>query len=270
MYDRFSQNYDHFVNWKNRLTSEMPFLIKQIGSSIHASPADIRVLDAAAGTGMHAIALAQQGFTVSGVDISEGMIQTARKNAQESDETIRFEIAAFGGIYKAFFSQESRTGDSDRTTLPLFNVVLCLGNSLPHVGGKAELLDAVKDFAACLSPHGLLILQNRNFDAILKTRDRWMEPQSYSDSQNELLFLRFYDFLPEGHIQFNILTLKRERNSNWEQSIMETRLFPVTHNILAEALEEAGFQQIDEFGALSNVPFVEEESGNLVVTALKK
>ncbi len=32
MYNKFSQDYDRFVNWHNRLAFELPFLLKQLGS----------------------------------------------------------------------------------------------------------------------------------------------------------------------------------------------------------------------------------------------
>jgi hypothetical protein len=116
----------------------------------------------------------------------------------------------------------------------------------------------------------LLIIQNRNFDAVLLTKERWMEPQSYSDAEKESVFMRFYDYLQDGHIQFNIVTLQRGKIGEWKQSTLETRLFPITRSMLNESLEVAGFHQISEFGALSDSPFISETSGNLVVTAIKK
>ena len=61
MYDDISSDYDRFVNWPGRLSVELPFLEQQINGA--GGPA-AKVLDAACGTGMHAIALAQRGLTV--------------------------------------------------------------------------------------------------------------------------------------------------------------------------------------------------------------
>jgi glycine/sarcosine N-methyltransferase len=76
----------------------------------------------------------------------------------------------------------------------VFEAVLYLGNSLPHVLDEAGLAAALKDFAAVLRPGGLLVLQNR-----------WMEPQSAQAGRTEWLFVHFYDFLVDGTIDFNIL-----------------------------------------------------------------
>ena len=73
-YDNFSPDYDRFVSWSGRLAIEMPFLeqkLRETGAR--------RVLDAACGTGMHAIALAQVGFETAGADLSAGMISVPGK-----------------------------------------------------------------------------------------------------------------------------------------------------------------------------------------------
>ena len=263
MYDSFSEEYDHFVNWPGRLAYELPFLMEQISSTMDKPVGSTRILDTATSTGMHAIALAQKGYVTSGVDISEGMINLARKNAKSAGVDVFFTTAAFGEAASRAKTLPAGKG------LP-FDVVLCLGNSLPHVDGEVDLQDALDDFSSCLRPGGLLILQNRNFDSVISTKDRWMEPQSYSDANGEKIYVRFYDFLPDGHIQFNILTLKRAPEGQWKQSVMGTKLYPISRDVLVQSLETAGFCRIQLYGALANTPFDSKTSGNLVVTAIKQ
>lgn len=263
MYDTFSQDYDRFVNWKNRLRAEIPFLKSTILQESQKDVSSINVLDAATGTGMHAIALACEGFQICGSDLSSGMIEKARENAHLQNIDVRFITAGFGDLAAAL-------KNPDEKLPPSFDALLCLGNSLSHVEGESHLLTALRDFAKCLVSGGLLILQNRNFDSVLSTHERWLEPQSYREAAGEWLFLRFYDFLPDGHIQFNILTLKKEGESGWKQSVMETKLYPLPFLSLYRALSSVGFHQIKAFGALADVPFEPQKSGNLVFTAIKK
>jgi hypothetical protein len=112
-------------------------------------------------------------------------------------------------------------------------------------------------------------LQNRNFDAVLTARNRWMEPQSHREGEREWLFLRFYDFLPSGLILFNLITLRREGEQPWRQDITSSMLRPLTQSDLAEALPAAGFEQVQWFGGLGGEPFDLAASGNLVVLAHK-
>ena len=258
-YDDFSQDYDRFVNWKARLGAEMPFIEAQLQKTSGMTPGDRpRVLDSACGTGMHAVALAQQGYRAAGADLSAGMIARARANADAAGVRIRFETAGFGGLVPVFIEDD----------LFPFDGLLCLGNSLPHLLDRKDLAAALDDFAACLRSGGLLLIQNRNFDAVLRDRQRWMEPQSHQQGDADWVFLRFYDFEPDGLIRFNIITLKREGTAGWQQSVTSTHLYPLRQAELSAVLGAAGFRDITCYGDMSGTPFDPERSGNLVVTAI--
>jgi SAM-dependent methyltransferase len=253
MYDELSSDYDRFVNWNNRLPYELPFLERTLKGK-H------RLLDAACGTGMHAIALARRGFDASGADLSSQMVARARINAAEAGVVVDFREAGFGELAHSFLTEPGSS---------LFDAVLCLGNSLPHAVGPGALEAALRDFAAVLRPGGVLLLQNRNFDAVTSMQQRWMEPQSHHEGDREWLFQRFYDFLPSGLIQFNLITLRREGSQPWQQHVASSLLRPLTQADLSTALPAVGFEQIEWFGGLGGEPFDAISSGNLVVLARK-
>ncbi|MBE0697767.1 MAG: class I SAM-dependent methyltransferase [Anaerolineaceae bacterium] len=256
MYDLFSSDYDRFVNWANRLEGELPFiedLVARTGTRSGDRPV---VLDAACGTGMHAVALAKRGFRTVGADLSSGMIGRANDNAREAGVDVRFETAGFGSLAQTF-------GGAN------FDVVLCLGNSLPHLLSPIDLNLALVDFANCLRPGGLLLIQNRNFDAVLANHERWMEPQSHREDEREWLFLRFYDFKPEGLINFNVVTLARKAGGAWSQRVSSSLLYPLREGEILQGLNTAGFQMAERFGNLAGAPFSAQSSGNLVVAAYR-
>jgi glycine/sarcosine N-methyltransferase len=252
MYDALSTDYDHFVNWRNRLAIELPLILEKL----HEKDAR-QVLDTATGTGMHAIALAQLGFIAWGADISPAMIERARFNAMSAGVSTRFEVAGFGNLAATF----------GRHT---FDALLCLGNSLPHLLSYSELDNALLDFAACLKPGGMLLIQNRNFDAVISNRDRWMEPQSYREGDTELIFQRFYDFNPDGLLTFNMITLKRNIDGSWNQQVVNSRLRPILKAVLMDSLTTAGFTSLNPYGDMSAAPFDAQKSSNLVVLAYRK
>jgi len=248
MYDTLSEDYDRFVNWEQRLKVELPFLLRHLPRG--------RVLDAACATGWHAIALARNGYATVGADLSAEMIALARRNAQAADLALPFETAGFGELARAFAPH-----------LP-FDGVICLGNSLPHLLTPQDLTRALEDFAACLRPGGTLILQNRNFDAVLARGERWMEPQSARRGRNEWLYLRFYDFLPDGLIRFNMVTLRREK-TGWKQRVTATLLRPLRMAELVEAVLQSGFDSVQTYGSMEagGTPFDPQTSGNSIVVA---
>jgi len=256
MYDNFSLDYDRFVNWSSRLEHELPFIVKMLKSVDRGSP--IRILDAACGTGMHTIALAERGYVVAGADLSQGMIERARINAAAAGHDILFATAGFGSLASIFESEEK---------FP-FDALFCLGNSLPHVSDSRELASALRDFAACLRPGGILLIQNRNFDAVLVRQERWMDPQSHREGDLEWLFLRFYDFKDDGTLDFNVIRLRREGEGRWMQGITTTSLYPIQKNELETESSNAGFDELIFFGDMEGSPFDRETSGNLVMVAM--
>jgi glycine/sarcosine N-methyltransferase len=250
MYDQLSSDYDKFMDWSARLSLEIPYLEK-----ILSDRGARRILDAACGTGMHALALAADGYEAAGVDSSPAMTAAAAAHATERTLRAEFRTAAFGCIAPSF-TDESR-----------FDAVLCLGNSLPHVSGPEGLIAALADFRELLNPGGLLILQNRNFDAVLAHRERWMDPQFHTGPEGETLFVRFYDFEPDGAILFHILTLRRAPGGEWRQSESSARLWPQRRGELMAALTEAGFAVEAAHGFVDGSAFDPARSPNLILIA---
>ena len=260
MYDTFSTDYDRFVDWPSRLAYELPFIEQQLQTLIPGNNKPLHILDSACGTGMHAIALARLGYSVAGADLSAKMIEQAHHNAADAGVEAQFTTAGFGDLQKAF---------QNETAYP-FDALLCLGNSLPHILSPKQLAAALADFAACLRPGGLLLVQNRNFDAVMQERGRWMGPQSHKEGTREWLFVRFYDFEKDGTITFNIMTLQRKDDEDWQQQIITTHLYPLQQENLTAALSAAGFEQIICYGDMEGKAFDPVSSGNLVVTARKR
>ena len=253
-YDQFSEDYDRFVNWKARLTLEIPFLTSELSTPARETGGKVSILDAACGTGHHAIALAAQRFECAGADFSAKMIEFARKNAQAANQEVLFKKVGFGQLQDAFSRQS-------------FDGLMCLGNSLPHVLDEKKMAETLADFKAVLRPGGKLIIQNRNFDSVTKARNRWMDPQTHREGEKTWIFIRFYDFNEDGLITFNILIFSSQDGDDFKQQVISTRLWPIKKATLVQILEQAGFENIQTYGDLQGSPFLFESSGNLVVTA---
>ena len=256
MYNSLASVYDYFVNWKSRLAFEKPFLLENL-SKLGKDPSAIRVMETACGTGQHALALAREGYSVSGSDLSPQMVEMASAHARESGLAVPFRIAGFGQIALVFADVEK------------FDAVLCLGNSLPHVHDCTALNETLWDFNQLLIAGGVLILQMRNFNSVLRTRNRWMDPQSVQEKNEEWLFFRFYDFEPDGMIRFNILTLHREKQTPWVVSTSSTLLYPILSENLTTSLKDNGFTNIHLYGDMKADSYHADVSGDLVVTAQK-
>ena len=254
MYQTLASDYDRFNNWEERLAYEMPFILTHLPNMVQDPAQAISVLDAACGTGMHAIQLAKAGFEVAGADLFEEMILKARDNALQASVTIDFRIAGFSNLVAEFAPRR-------------FDALICLGNSLPHLLSADAVMRTLQEFSACLKPGGLLLLQNRNFDSVMEKKNRWLDPQAYQDESGEWVFQRFYDFEPDGLIRFTINTLQRQSGQSWHTSAADTMLRPQLSQELVSQLDDAGFNSIQTYGDLSGKPFEQSQSPNLVILA---
>ena len=112
----------------------------------------LRALDAGCATGAQALDLASHGWTVVGIDSEAVMIDAASERARKEDHAGRasFFVADILGI-------EGRFGGQG------FDLVLCLGNTLPHLArkGAASFLAQARKL---MVPGGFLVLQTLNFD----------------------------------------------------------------------------------------------------------
>jgi glycine/sarcosine N-methyltransferase len=248
LWDSFSADYDLFVNWEERLARELPFLEARLIE--HGAR---RVLDVACGTGHHAIALAKRGYEVVGTDVSEGMVNRARQNAEAAGVSATFRQVGFGRL--------------SQTIERSFDAILCLGNSLPSVLSEEELGAALADMAALLVPGGVLIIQNLNYDRVWPRQERFMPLQSYRDGQEEWLFFRFVDFHPET-LTFNMVVFRGDDES-WDYRREATELRPIFSEELNRLLGQWGLGDVDCYGDYDQTPYEEDASGDLIVVARK-
>jgi hypothetical protein len=117
-----------------------------------------------------------------------------------------------------------------------------------------------------LRPGGLLVIQNRNFDRVWRERERFMEPQSHRDGDQEQIFLRFYDYYEET-IAFNMIRLRR-KEEGWAQDVESTELRPIFRDDLAAALTGAGFGTVVFYGGYDGSAFA-DESSDLIAVAVR-
>jgi SAM-dependent methyltransferase len=253
-YDALGQDYDLMVSWEERLAREKSFFAR-----VFDEHRVRRVLDAACGTGMHAIAFARGGRECVGADISPVMVERARQNAREAGVPVVFERAGFGG----FSSRIEGT----------FDAVTCVGNSFPHILDDASLRDALSDFARLLGPGGILVIQNRNYDRLLRERQRFMPLASRVEGEGETLFLRITEYAPSADsgdesIEFTVVTLKK-RDGRWSQTFQSTPLRALRRNTLESGLLSAGFSSVEVYGSYNFDPFDAPGTNDLVAIAVK-
>lgn len=145
--DDFVARWDQLIDWDMRAKGEGRFFT----GLAHRAGAK-KVLDAATGTGFHAIHFAKAGFEVTALDICPNMIARAEHNAKTMNVPFQGMVADWRDMANAEPDQ--------------YDMILCLGSSFPHLLDSEERRAVMKTFARLLVPGGKLVLDQRNFDAI--------------------------------------------------------------------------------------------------------
>jgi glycine/sarcosine N-methyltransferase len=253
-YDALAPLFDLMTDWETRLAGEGPFLCRMLEKQ-----GARRVLDAACGSGGHALALARWGYAATGADASSVMIALAERKAAAAGLVVPYFVADLARLPDAFAGA------------PPFDAVLCLGNSLPHLLTQDDLVAALRGMAGVLRPGGLLITQNLNYDLRWRTRPRSLALQSGVMDGREHLVWRFADYdLAAGRIAFHIAVFRRDE-AGWTVQTHTTPQRPLFQADLLAGLAAADFGAMQSFGKMAwpAPAFEPETSPDLVVVARK-
>ncbi|MFN3134745.1 MAG: methyltransferase domain-containing protein [Candidatus Kryptonium sp.] len=257
-YDELSEDYMDMIEFSSKIENE-----SEIFKSIVNEYKITSCLDAGCGVGLHSIILSKLGVEVLGIDISASMIEKARELAQRFGASAEFEVLDFSLIKEKYKEK--------------FELVFCIGNTLPHLINEKDLLIALRNFYNALIPNGILIVQILNYDKIVKNEERIVNVRETP----EKIFVRFYDFEPtivgspslkvfeirKDFLKFNVLIVDKTKNYSFK--LVTTRIRPIKSEDLCRKLRMVGFKEIEIFGDLLKREFKSNESKNIVVFAQK-
>jgi len=148
--DAFTKVAPHY----DRLMAGVPYgqwvdYVEGLFREFDASP--VSVLDLATGTGQVALILAERGYRVAGVDISQPMLAVAREKSQKA------------GLEITWFCQNAADLDLPARS---FDAAVCLYDSLNYLVEPADLAACFARVRRCLRPQGLLIFDLNTVHAL--------------------------------------------------------------------------------------------------------
>lgn len=244
--------YRRFVAWPARIQREGPFLIDTLSRVSRK-----RVLDLGCASGEHSRFLASQGFSVVGVDVSEESLDLAR--GVESSGNVRF--------------VQGDIRDLKELVSPGFGGAICLGNTLVHLLGESDLRQAFDALAAVLDEGGIFLFQILNYARLRRNRIRHLPLNFMQEEEDQRIFLRLMEFLPNGRVRFCPTTLRFRPTNESPVEVLESRSIELRgweRDEVVDLLTRSGLHVTDVFGDMTGRPFAASDSTDLVVVAERR
>ncbi|MFX1516138.1 MAG: class I SAM-dependent methyltransferase [Promethearchaeota archaeon] len=220
------KHYDLLVDWKKRLSLEIPFLTEFLQKHPHIQT----ILEVGCGTGRHAEILHKNlGYQITGIDIEKTMIEEAKKRLPGAEM-----------LSHDFLDQKILKGRS-------FDAIISLGNSIGLMASKKNFGEIIIRFSQLLKkPGGLLIFHLLNTS---KERHGWSTPRSIITLEGEFIFLRGFS-TTRKFIHPEILTLYKPKNGDkWEMSSTGKANIPrINQKEMTALLKKSDFTNIKVFG----------------------
>jgi glycine/sarcosine N-methyltransferase len=144
----FASHWDELVGWDKRAAADTGFLLGLINQFGCRS-----VLDVALGTGFHSIKLLSAGLRVKSLDISQSMIDVAKKNA--ANNGVKLDVACSDWV------------DMHKAIREKFDCVICLGNSLACEMDTGRRQIAIRNWSNALNEGGVVVVDRRNYEVLL-------------------------------------------------------------------------------------------------------
>lgn len=177
-------------------------------------------LDLGAGIGLHAVALAKRGYAVTALDGCEALLDELRARSAG------LPVVILQGDLVRF--REQATG--------LFDVILCLGDTLTHLRDQAAVMDLLDAVSLSLKPGGLFAATFRDYvSRELKGDERFILVRR----DEERVLTCFLEYGPDHVMVHDLLTERTDQQ--WAQSVSSYAKLRLAPEWLAAELSKRGF-----------------------------
>jgi sarcosine/dimethylglycine N-methyltransferase len=233
----FVEKWDELIDWRGRAESEGQFFI-----DILRARGKETVLDVAAGTGFHSVRLTEAGFNVTTADGSAAMVAKAFQNGQARGLILKTVQADWRWLNRDIHGK--------------YDAIICLGNSFTHLHEEQDRRRALAEFYAALKHDGILILDQRNYDAMLD--------HGFSSKHKYYYCGDKVSAEPE-HIDEGLCRMKYSFPDGSDYTL---NLCPIRKNYVRRLLAEAGFARVRTYGDFQET-YAEDEPDFFIHVAEK-
>ena len=205
-----------------------------------------RVLDVACGSGEQAGVFRALGLDVSALENDEKMLGLVRGK----DPAIDVRLGSMECVAELFE--------------PGFDLVLCIGNSLPHLADLDAVSRTLDGMRSLLNVGGTLLVSIVNFDRVMRDRIDALPVKRVTDASGRpMTFERFYDLsgLPERVIFRMKLSVGEETHT------ASVTLIPLSPDWLTDQIAGLGLEIVGRYAGFDGAPFGPNSMSLVLVAA---
>lgn len=213
------------------------------------------LLDVSIGSGSVTLPLVDLGVRLTGSDLSEFMLANCRKKAAARQMEVVLECCDFRALDTKFQNT--------------FDCVASTGNSLPHVNNE-DVLKTLEQMDKLVAPGGYLYFDMRNWDKILKDRNRFYLYNPFFDGDVRINLVQVWDYHVDDSMTFHLLYTFERENQIFQKEQFEERYIPVSRGILLEKLRRMGYVDVEVMNFPAYVTSVAVEGGDWYCVVARK
>ena len=229
--------YDAVANRHRLFYRDWHAYMKQEGAWLDGilRPFGVRnVLDCTCGIGTQAIALALNGYDVAASDLSDENLAVAQRGAAEFGVSVMWHRADVRFLDRVPFAGP-------------FDAVVSLGNSLPHLLTETDMQAALRQMVDQTRPGGLVIVGQRDWDAIAAERPRFRFRHEHKDAPAPGLRTVLWDLwsYDDPLVTFEVF-FSQESADGWQTEVYPLRYRMWQRAEVIELMEAAGLSNVRE------------------------
>ncbi|WDV44602.1 methyltransferase domain-containing protein [Clostridiaceae bacterium M8S5] len=191
---------------------------------------DITTLhDCSIGAGGTTLPLAKLGYKISGSDLSENLLKKAKENLKE----IEYDVELFISDFRSLKTNLQNT----------YDCIISTGNSLPHVNNE-DVRDFIKNISNKINDRGLIYIDIRNWDKILKERPIFTPRDPFVMTKEEHTSLyQIWDWHDNGSVDFIFATSTDKMGKHEKVSfVFAPTYYPLKLKDYEKILNDFGFE----------------------------
>lgn len=226
-YETFAKIYDEVMD-ENLYLDWLEFTCR------HLNKSQQHVLELACGTGILSVELANLGFKVCGLDLSEDMIKLANKRVAEEDQMLRF-----------------KTGDMlNLTDKEMYDAVTSYSDSLCYMKNKSEVAEVFSGVFAALKDEGTFIFDVHSTYQI----EEGFSEYSYHYQTDDFAFL--WESYPGEHlfsVEHFLTFFVSDKKGKFERfdELHEERTYEIKE--YESLLKDTGFKSVEVFADFEDI-----------------